>query len=127
MVKPWASIRSAKSIVAPARYGDAHPVDDDLDAVEVGDDVAVERALVEEELVAQAGAAARLHGDAQPQVVAAFLLEQGLDLHRGDVGEDDAGRCAVVASVDSVCAAVVTCGSPCALDPVHVSVALGQR
>ena len=89
IVKPWASIRSAKSIVAPAQVRRAHPVDDDLDAVEVGDDVAVERPLVEEQLVAQAGAATGLHGDPQPQVVAALLLDQGLDLHRGDVGEDD--------------------------------------
>ena len=46
--------------------GRAHPVDDDAHAAEVGDDVAVEGALVEEELVAQAGAATGLHGDAQP-------------------------------------------------------------
>ncbi len=92
MVKPWASIRSTKSIVAPAEVGRAHPVDDDLDAAELGDLVAVEAALVEEELVAQAGAATRLHGDAQPQVVAALLLEQRLDLDRGGVGQDDAGR-----------------------------------
>ena len=51
-----------------------------LHAAEVGDDVAVERALVEEELVAQAGAAAGLHGDAQLEVVATLLLEQALTL-----------------------------------------------
>ena len=45
--------------------GHAHPVDDDGDAVEVGDQVTVEGALVEEQLVAQAGAAAGLHGDAE--------------------------------------------------------------
>src|SRR5690349_20629068 len=70
----------------------AHPVDDDLDTAEVAHDVAVERALVEEQLVAQAGAATRLYGDTQAQVVASLLLDQGLDLLRGDVGQDDAGR-----------------------------------
>ena len=65
IVKPCFSIVSTKSIIAPLRYGHAHPVDDDGHAVEVGDDVAVEGALVEEELVAQARAAAGLHGDAQ--------------------------------------------------------------
>ena len=65
IVKPCFSIVSTKSMVAPPRYGDAHPVDDDVDAVEVGDDVTVELTLVEEQLVAQAGAAAGLHRDAQ--------------------------------------------------------------
>ena len=35
IVKPCFSIVSAKSIVAPLEVGGAHPVDDDLDAVEV--------------------------------------------------------------------------------------------
>src|SRR5581483_6326870 len=35
-------------------------------------------------------AAAGLDGDAQREVVAAFLVEQGLDLGRGGVGQDDA-------------------------------------
>src|SRR4051794_10738485 len=59
--------------------GGAHPVDDHLDAAEVGDEVTVEGALVEVELVDQAGAAAGLHADAQAQVVAALLLQQALD------------------------------------------------
>ncbi|EGJ78010.1 hypothetical protein STTU_5221 [Streptomyces sp. Tu6071] len=68
----------------------AHAVGDDLDAAELLDDVAVERALVEEELVAQAGAAAGLDGHAQREVVTAFLVQQGLDLRRGGVGQEDA-------------------------------------
>ncbi len=68
----------------------AHPVDDDPDAREVRDEVTVEAALVEVELVDQAGAAAGLDPDAQAQVVATLLGEQGLDLLGGDVGEDDA-------------------------------------
>src|SRR4051812_40924797 len=70
----------------------AHPVHDHLDTVEVGDDVAVERPLVEEQLVSQAGAATGLHGDAQAQVIAPFLIDQGLDLDSGNIGQDDAGR-----------------------------------
>src|SRR5919205_1749198 len=68
---------------------DAHPIDDHLDAAKVTDLVAVERALVKEQLVAQAGAAARLYGDAQPKVVATLLLEQRLDLAGGVGGKDD--------------------------------------
>src|SRR5690606_34143970 len=55
--------------------GHAHPVDDDLDATEVAHGVAVEQTLVEVELVDEAGAAAGLHGDPQPQVVTALLRE----------------------------------------------------
>src|SRR2546430_16020601 len=58
------------------QVGRAHPVDHDLHRAVLGgelvDDVAVERALVEEQLIAQAGTAAGLDGDPQPQVVAAF-------------------------------------------------------
>src|SRR5947207_1490004 len=58
----------------------ARPVDDDLDrglaGRELADDVAVERPLVEEELVAQAGTAPGLDGDPHPQVVTALLVEQ---------------------------------------------------
>src|SRR5437667_10206399 len=61
------------------QVGRAHPVHDDLDgdAVgrELGDHVAVERALVEEELVPQARAAAGLDGDAQSKVIPALLVE----------------------------------------------------
>src|SRR5215469_2341874 len=68
----------------------AHLVGDDPDAAELADNVAVERALVKVQLVAQARAAARLNGDAQLQVVAALLADQRADLLRGRVGEDDA-------------------------------------
>ena len=51
--------------------------------------VTVEAALVEVELVDQAGAAAGLDTDAQAEVVTALLLEQALDLRGGDVREDD--------------------------------------
>src|SRR5689334_4571065 len=69
--------------------GHAHPVDHDGHAVEVGDDVTVEGALVEEELVAQAAAATRLHGDAQREVVAALLLEEALHLAGRDRAQVD--------------------------------------
>src|SRR4051794_4953961 len=49
--------------------GRAHPVRDDAHAAEVRDDVAVHRAVVEEELVAQARAATRLHRDTQRQAL----------------------------------------------------------
>src|SRR6478672_13762596 len=70
--------------------GGAHPVDDDLDTVEVADEVAVEAALVEVELVDQARAAAGLDAHTQAQVVATLLLEQALDLRGRDVRQDDA-------------------------------------
>src|SRR4051794_20972024 len=69
----------------------AHAVGDDLDAAEVLDLVALEGALVEEQLVAQAGATSGLYGDPQREVVAAFLVEQVLDLGCRAIGEDDAG------------------------------------
>src|SRR5919112_566059 len=69
-----------------------HPVDADLQAAEVAEQVAVELAIVEEQLVAQAGAATGLNGDAQVHVVAALLVEQRLGLERGGVGELDAVR-----------------------------------
>src|SRR4051812_13010740 len=69
--------------------GRAHPVDDDLDTVEVADEVAVEAALVEVELVDQAGAAAGLDTHAQAEVVTTLLLEQALDLDGRDVRQDD--------------------------------------
>src|SRR5215475_2627717 len=68
----------------------AHLVGNHLDAAELRDDVAVERALVKIELVAQAGAAARLHGHAQPQVIPALLGQQSADLGGSGLGEDDA-------------------------------------
>src|SRR5690349_7537403 len=69
--------------------GDAHPVHDHGHAVEVGGHVAVEGALVEEELVAEARAATGLHGDPQGQVVTTLLLEEALHLAGGDSGEVD--------------------------------------
>src|SRR6476660_2500399 len=69
--------------------GGAHAVDDDLDTVEVADEVTVEAALVEVELVDQARAAAGLDTDAQAEVVTALLLEQALDLRGRDVRQDD--------------------------------------
>src|SRR3712207_4798249 len=50
--------------------GDAHLVHDHLDALEVDGGVPVEQALVEVELVDEAGAATGLDGDAQAEVVA---------------------------------------------------------
>src|SRR5215469_7126984 len=68
----------------------AHLVGHDLDGAEAADDVAIHVALVEVQLVTQARAAARLHGNAQPQVIAALLLEQVTHLDRCGVGENDA-------------------------------------
>src|SRR5690606_19841109 len=62
--------------------GSAHPVGDHAHAAEVGHHVAVHRAVIEEELVAQPGATARLHGNAQLKTFLALLLEQALDLGR---------------------------------------------
>ena len=42
IVKPCFSMVSTKSIDGAVEVGNAHPVDDDADTVEVGDDVAVE-------------------------------------------------------------------------------------
>ena len=69
--------------------GDAHPVHDHGHAVEVGGHVAVEGALVEEELVAKARAATGLHGDTQRQVVTTLLLEEAVDLAGGDCRKVD--------------------------------------
>src|SRR5690606_18765201 len=70
----------------------AHPVHGDPQAVELTEQVAVELTLVEEQLVAQASTAARLHRDAQVHVVATLLVEQRLRLRRGRLGQDDAVR-----------------------------------
>src|SRR6266568_1755038 len=67
----------------------AHLVGHDVDAAEVGDDVAVDVALVEVELVAKTRAAARLHRDTQPKVLATLLGEQRAHLDRSTVGQDD--------------------------------------
>ena len=80
IVKPCFSIVSTKSMVAPHQVRGAHLVGDHVHAAELGVDVAVDLALVEVELVAQSRAAARLHGDAQPQVVTAFRARRLLTL-----------------------------------------------
>src|SRR5260370_17241034 len=67
----------------------AHLVGHDLHAAEVGDDVAVDVALVEVELVAKTGAAARLYRDAQLEVVAALLRKQAAHLGGRAAGQDD--------------------------------------
>ena len=90
IVKPCFSMRVDEVDHRAVEVGDAHPVDHDGHAVEVGDDVTVEGALVEEQLVAQAGAAAGLHGDAQREVVATLLLEEALHLGGGDRAQVDA-------------------------------------
>src|SRR5699024_1904793 len=54
-------------------------------------DVPVERAVVEEQLVAQARATTGLDGDAQREIVTALLVEGGLRLGGGGVGELDTG------------------------------------
>src|SRR5690606_7359185 len=69
-----------------------HPVDAHPQPVELAEQVAVELAVVEEQLVAQAGAATGLDRDAQVHVVAALLFEQRLRLEGGGVGELDAVR-----------------------------------
>src|SRR5699024_3625155 len=67
--------------------GNAHPVDDDLDAVELADGITVEVALIEVELVDQAGAAAGLDSHTQAQIIATFLFEQAPDLVGSGRGE----------------------------------------
>jgi hypothetical protein len=67
-----------------------HLVDYYLYAIKVTDCVTVEEALVEVELVDQAGTTAWLHCNAKAQVVAAFLLEKALDLASGEVRQKDA-------------------------------------
>src|SRR5690606_25410811 len=67
----------------------AHPVDDDLQTVEIPPGVPVERALVEEQLVAQTRAATRLNGDPQAHVVPALLFEQRLGLLGRRLGQRD--------------------------------------
>src|SRR3984885_3782414 len=47
----------------------AHPVDGELHAAEVGGEVAVERAVVEEQVVTQTGASPGLDRDSQRQIV----------------------------------------------------------
>src|SRR5689334_22685674 len=68
--------------------GRAHPVDSELHAAELRNQVAIQRPVVAEQVVAQAGASARLNGDAQRQVVTTFLIQQRLRLGGGCIGQD---------------------------------------
>src|SRR4029453_17011482 len=70
--------------------GSAHPVCHDLDSAELPAHVAFQLPLVEEQLVAQAGAASWLDSHAKPEIVSPLLLEQALHLGRRGVGQDDA-------------------------------------
>src|SRR5699024_12325747 len=67
--------------------GNAHPVVDDLAAVELADGMTVEVALIEVELVDQAGAAAGRDSHTQAQIIASFLFEQAPDLVGSGRGE----------------------------------------
>src|SRR5699024_6381739 len=62
-----------------AEVGHAHPVHHELVCVDRADVITVEVALVEVELVDEAGPAAELDGHAQAQIVANFLFEQATD------------------------------------------------
>ena len=97
IVKPCFSMVSTKSIDGTLQVRRAHAVDGDGEPVEVDVEVAVEAAVVEEELVLQTRAPARLDGDAQRHVVAALLVEQGLGLARGGVGQLDTVAASVTA------------------------------
>jgi len=68
----------------------AHPIGDNIDAAESLDDVALEAAIVEEQLVSQPRAAAWLHSHAKRKVIAAFSVQERLDLGCRTVGQDDA-------------------------------------
>src|SRR5437764_814044 len=63
-----------------------------LQALEGHERVAVDRALVEEQLVTQACAAAGLDSDAQVHVIAALLVEQRLGLRGSRLTQRDAVR-----------------------------------
>jgi len=79
--------------------GSAHPVGNDTHTTEVLQDVAVEAAVVEEQLVTQTRASTGLNGNTQRQVVSALGLKKSLHLARGFVGQDDAvGRLGGVAA-----------------------------
>src|SRR5688500_2737657 len=65
----------------------AHAVDYDVDAVELAELVAVARALVEEQLITQTGAATGLDGYAHSKLVASRLVERALELGGGAVAQ----------------------------------------
>src|SRR5258708_853407 len=68
----------------------AHLVGHNLDPVEGADDVAVDLALVEIQLVAQARTAPWLDRDPQPEVITVFLRQQAADLGGRNPAKDDA-------------------------------------
>src|SRR6516162_1147856 len=84
----------------------AHLVRHDLHAAELADDVAVDLALIEVELVAKPGAAARLDRDAQLQVVPTLLRKQAAHLGGRAVGQDDPLRGLLLNSHLSSCLAL---------------------
>src|SRR5918998_413441 len=97
--------------------GRAHPVHRQRDATELSDEVAVKGPIVEEQVVAQPGASARLDGDAQSQVVTALLVQQRLRLRGRGVREDcavggGAGRRLVLNS-HCVSLSASSCGANC--------------
>lgn len=67
----------------------AHPVSHDGDTVVVCRDITIEFPIVEVELIAQTRAAARLHCNAQAQIISALCGEQGADLFDCHLGEGD--------------------------------------
>src|SRR5918993_993830 len=75
-----------------AEVGGAHLVGHHGHAVDLAADVAVQGAVVEEQRVAEPGAAARLDGDTQREVVATLAGQQVADLGRGRFAERD-NRC----------------------------------
>lgn len=92
----------------------AHTIGDHPDTAEVLQDVSIEVAVVEEELVAKARTATGLHGDAQRQVVATFGLQEGFHLAGSFVGQHDAvGRLGLhhVAHVFVLFRLTVSCAS----------------
>src|SRR5699024_307889 len=65
----------------------AHPVDRELQSVEVLEQVSIEITLVEEQLVTETGTPTRLHGNTQVHVIAALLFEEGPRRRSGGRGQ----------------------------------------
>ena len=87
-VNPAPMRPSTKSTSAPLRYGQAEAIDDDLDAVLVGDLVAGLGLAVEAERVLEAGASATLHRDPQRERLG-ILAHEREHMLRGAFGEPD--------------------------------------
>ena len=68
----------------------AHPVGHDIHTAKHLDDVAFKSAIVKEQLVTQTRATAWLHSHAKRKIFATFAFQEGLDLGRSPVGQDDA-------------------------------------